>query len=154
MAGSGPSVLSLQNGIDNERRIAAAVGAERTIGGLAVRIGAHVVDPGVVAATGPAQVVLGAWPTARDHPAARTSLAALVTTFCDAGIPTTLSEDIRLELWKKLMINNGVNPLSVLAELDEIAGAVIERCRRAGASAPLTELVTALLELKLARRDG
>lgn len=43
-------VLSLQNGVDNEQLLAKAVGAERVIGGLAVRIGGHIVRPGVIEA--------------------------------------------------------------------------------------------------------
>ena len=219
-AEDGPAVLSLQNGVDNEGRIADAIGLHRTIGGLAVRIGGHVVSPGVIEARGPGQVILGAWPTAEDNPAAQTGLPDIVEIFCRAGIPTSLTEDIRFELWKKLMINNGVNPLSVLTEsdtrmlsndpvfgpnayrmmqetavaaaadgvslgqadvdamfelirnfdpiktsmlvdfekgrpleIDEIAGAVVERCRAAGREAPVTELVMALVRQKVARRD-
>lgn len=216
----GPAILSLQNGVDNERRIADTIGLPRTIGGLAVRIGGHVVSPGVVEARGPGQVILGAWPTARENPKAQSGLPDLVNTFSGAGIPTTLTDDIRFELWKKLMINNGVNPLSVLTEtdtrvlsndpvfgpnayrmmqetalaaaadgvsigqkdvdamyelirtfdpiktsmlvdfekgrpleIDEIAGAVVQRCKAAGREAPITELVMALVKQKVARRD-
>lgn len=212
-------ILSLQNGVDNERQIAAVLGKERTIGGLAVRIGGHVICPGLIEATGPAQVVLGAWPNAGDNAALQQSLDKIVETFDAAGIPTTPSDDIQLELWKKLLINNGVNPLSALTgldtrtisndpalsgsvyrlmeeaataarsdnisiskqdidamfelistfdaiktsmlvdiekgrplELDEIAGAVAERCRQLGEPAALTELVHGLLNLKLAQQ--
>ncbi|MCB1864075.1 MAG: VOC family protein [Chromatiales bacterium] len=62
MSGPGLSVMSLQNGIDNEPAIAGRLGLPRTLGGLAVRIGGHVTEPGHVIATGPAQVVCGAWP--------------------------------------------------------------------------------------------
>jgi 2-dehydropantoate 2-reductase len=220
-AEDGPAVLSLQNGVDNEGRIADAIGLHRTIGGLAVRIGGHVVSPGVIEARGPGQVILGAWPTAEDNPAAQTGLPDVVEIFCRAGIPTSLTEDIRFELWKKLMINNGVNPLSVLTEtdtravsndpvfgpnayrmmqetaaaaaadgvtigqddvdamfelirsfepiktsmlvdfekgrpleIDEIAGAVVERCRATGRAAPVTELVMALVREKVRQRDA
>ncbi|WP_334223914.1 ketopantoate reductase family protein [Thiosocius teredinicola] len=212
-------VLSLQNGVDNERQIAAALGSQRTIGGLAVRIGGHVICPGLIEATGPAQVVLGAWPNAQQNAALQCNLGRIVDTFDAAGIPTTLSDDIQLELWKKLLINNGVNPLSALTgldtrtlsnhpalsssvyrlmeeaataalsdgitigkpdidamfelistfdaiktsmlvdiekgrplELDEIAGAVAERCRQLGEPAVLTEMVHGLVSLKLAQQ--
>ena len=213
---TGPPILSLQNGIDNERTIAATVGTARTIGGLAVRIGGHVVGPGRIEAKGPAQVILGAWPTARLNGNRQGALPSLVDTFSAAGIPTQLSEDIRLELWKKLLINNGVNPLSALTgldtrtlsnhpqlgdsvfrlmqeaaqaarsdgveldaddidamfklirtfepiktsmlvdyekdrplELDEITGAVCERCRAIQQPAPVSDVVYALLKLRL-----
>ena len=50
-------VLSLQNGVDNEPHLSETVGADRVIGGLAVRIGGHIVSPGVIEAEGAAQIV-------------------------------------------------------------------------------------------------
>jgi 2-dehydropantoate 2-reductase len=108
-------LLSLQNGVDNEALIAAQIGAERTLGGLAVRIGGHIIAPGYVEARGPGQVVIGQWPaTAADD----SRLDPLAATFNGAGIPTRVTPHIRHELWKKLVINNGVNPLSALTGLD------------------------------------
>lgn len=116
-AGSVP-VLSLQNGIDNEPLIAEVVGEERVLGGLAVRIGGHITEPGKVFAEGVAQIVMGAWPIHQtDDPRAKL-LKTLEMAFNEAGIPTTVSENIRYELWRKLVINNGVNPLSALTHLD------------------------------------
>lgn len=111
-------VLSLQNGVDNEAQIAALIGNDRTIGGLAVRIGGHIIEPGIIEAKGPAQVVMGAWPNAADTPNLHIRLQLLVDSFNSSGIPTTLSDDIQYQLWRKLLINNGVNPLSALTMLD------------------------------------
>lgn len=112
-------VLSLQNGVDNEPLLADAIGADRVIGGLAVRIGGHIVRPGVIEAEGVAEIVMGKWPVAgqTDDPR-RQLLATLAEAFNESGIPTTLSDNIRYELWRKLVINNGVNPLSALTGLD------------------------------------
>ena len=64
-------ILSLQNGVDNEPVIARVVGEDRVLGGLAVRIGGHITEPGHVFAEGVAQVVMGAWPRQRsDDPRA------------------------------------------------------------------------------------
>ena len=115
LAGSDTPVLSLQNGVDNEPRIAARIGASRTLGGLAVRIGGHIIAPGHVEARGPAQVVMGCWPCA---PEGDSRLDQLAEQFNAANIPTRVSDRIRHELWKKLLINNGVNPLSALTGLD------------------------------------
>lgn len=118
-SGSKPvPVLSLQNGIDNESLIAQSIGKERTLGGLAVRIGGHVIQPGVIEATGPAQVIMGLWPDSQSNPELKNWVQHLVQILGDAGIPTTLTENIELELWKKLLINNGVNPLSALTGMD------------------------------------
>jgi len=116
-AGSTP-VLSLQNGVDNEQRIAQEVGEQRVLGGLAVRIGGHITEPGKVYAEGVAQIVMGAWPVqARNDP--RTDLLSrLEQAFTEAGIPTRVTDDIHYELWRKLVINNDVNPLSALTYLD------------------------------------
>lgn len=112
-------VLSLQNGVDNEPMIEQTLGRYRTLGGLAVRIGGHIIAPGEIEATGPAQVVFGSWPNHNStqifSPA---SLALFADVFNDAGIPARISNDIRHELWRKLLINNGVNPLSALTRLD------------------------------------
>ncbi|MBD3639787.1 MAG: 2-dehydropantoate 2-reductase [Marinobacter sp.] len=117
-AGSVP-VLSLQNGVDNEPLIADAIGEKRVLGGLAVRIGGHIIEPGKVFAEGVAQIVMGAWPKAGDQGDARLPLLErLENAFNEAGIPTTVTDDIRYELWRKLVINNGVNPLSALTGLD------------------------------------
>jgi len=108
-------VLSLQNGVDNEPLIASSLGEARTLGGLAVRIGGHIIAPGHIEAKGPAQVIMGHWP----HTAASAPwLSQLGDTLNAAGIPTRVTDTIRYELWKKLLINNGVNPLSALTGLD------------------------------------
>jgi len=116
----GALLISLQNGVDNEIELAGAIGDAWIIGGLAVHIGGHVLAPGVVSATGIAQIIFGAWP-ALDSPAGRAHgkrLESIETAFTEAGIPARLVTDIRRELWLKLLINNGVNPLSALTRLD------------------------------------
>lgn len=118
LKGADTPILSLQNGVDNEPQIAERIGDARTAGGLAVRIGGHITAPGVIEATGPAQVVMGAWPNASLTPTLQTRLTPIADLFNAAGIPTTLSDDIRYQLWRKLIINNGVNPLSALTWLD------------------------------------
>ncbi|NMT63044.1 ketopantoate reductase family protein [Marinobacter orientalis] len=112
-------VLSLQNGVDNEPLLEEAIGADRVIGGLAVRIGGHIVRPGVIEAEGVAQIVMGEWPAASQGESPHKQLlGTLASAFNDSGIPATLSDNIRYELWRKLVINNGVNPLSALTGLD------------------------------------
>ncbi len=111
-------ILSLQNGVDNEPVIARVVGEDRVLGGLAVRIGGHITEPGHVFAEGVAQVVMGAWPRQRSDDPRAPLLGRLEKDFSAAAIPTTVSDNIRYELWRKLVINNGVNPLSALTGLD------------------------------------
>lgn len=111
-------VLSLQNGVDNEKVLAECLGEERVLGGLAVRIGSHLTDPGVIDAVGPAQVVMGQWPTAARTAKSAELIRKLDAVFNEAGIPARVTDNIQLELWRKLVVNNGVNPLSALTRLD------------------------------------
>jgi 2-dehydropantoate 2-reductase len=113
-------ILSLQNGVDNEPQLAMSLGEKYIVGGLAVRIGGHIISPGEVEATGVAQVILGPWPASggASDEYTRQAIARLVEAFNQAAIPTRLVENIRHELWRKLIINNGVNPLSALTQLD------------------------------------
>lgn len=114
------AVISLQNGIDNEPLLAKALGDDCIIGGLAVRIGGHIISPGKVKATGVAQLILGSWPDENSPTEKRFGgcLERWISFFNQAGIPSRKAPDIRKELWRKLVINNGVNPLSALTRLD------------------------------------
>ncbi len=111
--------LSIQNGVDNEPLISAALGQARTLGGLAVRISGHIVSAANVHATGLAQIILGQWPVQSTHSSiAANKIEEIASALNNANIPTQVSSDIRYELWRKLIINNGVNPLSALTGLD------------------------------------
>ncbi len=136
-------VISLQNGVDNEQVLADLLGPECVIGGIALRIGTHVEAPGRISATGPGQLVTGLWPN-RDQalagPAAQV-FPELVRMAEGAATPVIQSDDIRRELWRKLVINNGVNPMSALTGWDtgrlshtEETAAIIRRLMRETAS--------------------
>jgi 2-dehydropantoate 2-reductase len=118
LGGLSTPVLSLQNGVDNEAVLTRHLGAEKVLGGLAVLIGSHLTAPGIIDAVGPAQVVMGQWPTAAASSNSTKLLERLAAVFNEAGIPTRVTDNIQLELWRKLVINNGMNPLSALTLLD------------------------------------
>jgi 2-dehydropantoate 2-reductase len=90
------AVVSLQNGIDSDEKIAARVGPEHVMGGAAF-IFASVVEPGVVHdAGGPGSLVFGEL----DGSASARGEALLA--MCEkAGIPAELVTDIRVRLWDK-----------------------------------------------------
>lgn len=92
----GTAVVSLQNGIDNEERIAAAIGAEHVVGGAAYIL-ASVREPGVVDASGPRGIVIGE--LAGGPPTAR--IQAIVEVGAVAGLRVTASPDVRVALWEK-----------------------------------------------------
>lgn len=109
-----PSIISLQNGVENEAILSDYFAEEFIIGGLTRKIGAHVVAPGHIEAVGPAETILG---TMHSTTESEQFLEALVQALNHAGIPTQTTYDIKQELWKKLIINNGVNALCALLEV-------------------------------------
>ena len=113
-------VLSMQNGVDNEAELAAALGQDAVIGGLALRVGTHVEAPGRITATGLGQVVTGLWPNGEEAVVGPASdmLPAFAQAADAAGTPVITTSDIRRELWRKLVINNGLNPVSALSGWD------------------------------------
>jgi 2-dehydropantoate 2-reductase len=90
------AVLSLQNGIDNEEKIAERIGPGHVLGGVSFIL-THVAEPGVIEQTGNVQrIVFGELDGARSE-RAKALLAALQR----AGVDTELSGDIRTVLWDK-----------------------------------------------------
>jgi 2-dehydropantoate 2-reductase len=92
------AVLSLQNGIVNEERIAAAIGPEHVLGG-AVYILAAITEPGVVR-SGRARIVIGELqpgpPTDRVERLAAAARAG--------GITAEASSDVRIVKWEKYVL--------------------------------------------------
>lgn len=107
-------VLSLQNGVENEDILGQFLPKTFVIGGLTRKIGAHVVKPGHVEAVGVAETIIG---SIVNHNMTQAFVEEVTTLFNTAGIPTQVTTDIRKELWKKLIINNGVNALCALLEV-------------------------------------
>ena len=96
LLGPETAVISLQNGIDNEERLAAAIGAEHVVGGVAYVL-TGVAEPGVIRHSGgPTRMVFGE-PDGRRSPRLEAFLAA-----CEgAGFAAEISADIRATLWTK-----------------------------------------------------
>jgi 2-dehydropantoate 2-reductase len=109
--GANVYVLSLQNGVENEDILAEYLPKTSIIGGLTRKIGAHVVTAGHVEAVGIAETIFGS--IVEDNHT-HIFVQKLAETFNKAGLPTQITSDIRKELWKKLIINNGVNALCAL----------------------------------------
>jgi 2-dehydropantoate 2-reductase len=93
----GTAVVSLQNGVENEEKLARAVGDGHVMGGAAF-IFAQVAGPGVIAHTGgPATITFGEL-DGRESGRAKRLLASCQ----QAGIAAELSASIRTVLWAKL----------------------------------------------------
>jgi 2-dehydropantoate 2-reductase len=90
------AVVSLQNGVDNEEKIAARIGSEHVLGGAAF-IFAYIAAPGLIEQTaGPRRIVFGELDRSRSE-RAESLLAACRTAEIDAAI----ADDIRVVLWDK-----------------------------------------------------
>lgn len=106
-----PYIISLQNGVENEEILSESLNKQYVIAGLTRKIGAHIVSPAVISATGTAETILGSLEETKEN---QTFLKNIEQVFNEAKIPTQISENIKLELWKKLIINNGVNAICAL----------------------------------------
>jgi 2-dehydropantoate 2-reductase len=89
-------VVSLQNGVDNEEKIAARIGHEHVLGGVSFIL-AHIAEPGVVEQVGSRRrVIFGELNGSRTERVTR-----LLAEFRKAEIDTDLADDIRVVLWDK-----------------------------------------------------
>lgn len=106
-----PYIVSLQNGVENEEKLSKDIDESYIIAGLTRKIGAHIVKPSYIEAKGTAETILGTLNKTAENQA---FLEEITDIFNKAKIPTQISKDIKLELWKKLIINNGVNAICAL----------------------------------------
>ena len=95
LLGDRTAVISLQNGIDNEDRIAAVIGKDHVVGGAAYILGA-VREPGVVDAAGPRRIVIG---ELSGPPSDR--IRTIRDVAASGGLEVGLADDIRVALWEK-----------------------------------------------------
>jgi len=100
-------VVTLQNGLGNAERLAAACGTDRVVQGV-VTAGGNLVAPGHARAGGPGQVILGRAP----ETAAR--LADVAALLARAGLDVVVRDDIDAVVWLKLAVNCAINPLAAL----------------------------------------
>lgn len=117
-------VISLQNGIDNEERIAARIGAEHVVGGAAFLF-AHRAGPGHLRHTGgPARIVFGEMDGRRSE-----RVEAFLAECERAGIAAEVAPDVQVALWSKfvfLCAQAGLTaatrePIGVIREIPETA---------------------------------
>jgi len=97
------SVLSLQNGVDNAPRLSAVTG--HAVIPVVVYVGSEMAGPGHIRHHGGGDLAIGA----------SAASEALAQTLQAAGIRTTISDDIEVTLWSKLVINCAFNALSAVA---------------------------------------
>ena len=126
----GACVLSLQNGVDNAARLAAALraaGAPRAVWPTVVYVASEMAGPGHVRHNGRGELVLGAAEAAAAAGAGPGAAhdpvlggrpddpMAVVALFARAGVPAEVSGNVAGALWSKLILNCAYNALSALS---------------------------------------
>ncbi|WP_376795794.1 ketopantoate reductase family protein [Thermogemmatispora sp.] len=124
------TVVSLQNGWGNADLLAAHFRPEQLVVGVTYH-SATVLAPGVVAHPGTGPSIVGPYLVAGSLARAQ-QIARLLQ---EAGLETTAREDVRSEIWKKLILNAATLPTSALTGLP--AGQLAE-------PGPLLDLVAAV----------
>jgi len=112
LVGSDAHVMSLQNGVDNEPELRTCFGRE-VVGGLCIQFAAHLTAPGQVSVVGPPIAMVGEYPQGLSA-----RVEQMVQWLNLGGMQAQTSADIRKALWRKLVINGAVNPVTALLGRD------------------------------------
>lgn len=108
-----PYFISLQNGVENEDVMEKYYNKAYVIGGLTRLIVSHTLSLGHVHCEGEVQTLIGAL----HHNEENSIFLEKLKQILDKTETTTfICDDIRLELWNKLIINNGVNAICALVQ--------------------------------------
>jgi len=120
LVGPETAVISIQNGIENEAKIAAAIGAEHVLG-AATYILAAIESPGVVR-SGSARIVIGE--LHEGQPSER--VQAIVDRFRAGGVDATATRDVRLAKWDKYVLLVAFSAVTAATQLTvgDIRGSV------------------------------
>ena len=101
--------LTLQNGLENADTIAQT--ASRVVAGTTAH-GVMFLGPGEVRHAGIGDTTIGPW-----RGAGHADVVRVRDVLAEAGIHTRVTDDMRRELWSKLVVNTSINPLAALAEV-------------------------------------
>jgi 2-dehydropantoate 2-reductase len=104
-------ILSLQNGLDNEIKIAEAVGEKRTLGGVTSH-GITYVGPAHVHHAGVGETIIGEMDGQKTN-----RINEIAEALTSVGIETKIGTNIGSEIWAKGIVNAAINPLTALTRL-------------------------------------
>jgi 2-dehydropantoate 2-reductase len=111
VVGPATGVLSIQNGVDNEDKIASIIGAGHVMGGVAY-VFSHIEEPGVIAHDQFGRIVFG------EMNALASFRAGAFADACKrAGIPAEIAANIRKVLWEKYL---SIAPISGATSLTRL----------------------------------
>lgn len=104
-------VMSLQNGLGNIDEIAKYIPKSQIVRGI-TSLGATLVGPGHVRWAGWGDTLVGQISNQKDE-----KLDKVINIFNRAGMKTHPMEEVEEYVWKKLLINAGINPLTALFDI-------------------------------------
>ncbi len=99
--------LTLQNGLGNVEKMAAALGENRAVAGVSTN-GATLLSPRTVYHSGAGNIQLAIWDAVAEK------VLAMRQLFENAGLPCTTVKNVDSVLWGKLIINAGINALTAI----------------------------------------
>ena len=99
-------VICLQNGVDNADRLRAVL-PQQLVAAAVVYVATEMVGPGHVKHNGRGDLVI--------EPSSASD--AVADALIEAGVPTVISNNVRGELWAKLILNCAYNAVSAIAQL-------------------------------------
>lgn len=129
-------LVTLQNGVDNARRLRAALPAQ-PVSASVVYVATEMAGPGHVLHHGRGELVVEPAP----------GVEALAHMLRAAGVPTDLSDNVEGSLWAKLILNSAYNAMSAIARMPY--GQLVQR---PGVTAVMDDVVAECLAV--ARADG
>lgn len=127
-------ILTLQNGVDNEEKLAAILGCDRILSGASY-INVHLESPGVIRQENIQSFVIG--PMSDNG---RTHAELIIALFNKSGLACTLSPSILETKWEKFLNNAAFNPLCALTQ-KTVGGILDDEALRACAASILMETV-------------
>jgi 2-dehydropantoate 2-reductase len=162
------TVISLQNGVDNVERIRSSSNIDAFA--AVVYVAAAMTAPGRVKHSGRGDLILGdlLGPAREDEPRRR-QLERLAALFECAGVPCRVSNNVRGELWLKMIINCAYNAISALGRapyhraggnrwtrelMIKVTEEALEVARAAGVRLPDVDMVETVLKISESMADA
>ncbi len=106
-------LLTLQNGLGNIEKLSEFFGSDRILAG-ATSHGATLLEIGRVRHAGYGEIWMGETSGVSSNQANRSKLQNLATTLNRAGLQAQVVDDIQSILWRKLVVNVGINALTAI----------------------------------------
>jgi 2-dehydropantoate 2-reductase len=107
----GTTIMTVQNGLGNVETIARIAGREYTIGGTTAH-GATDLGLGRIRHAGRGETIIGSLSETSGE-----RVREIARVFNQAGIETTITDDVEGTIWSKLLINAAINPLTAILHL-------------------------------------